>query len=49
MIQWLRYVPHHLVGPMLAKGWTISDDMQGTHHGNYSVIMIWRGEGEPPR
>lgn len=44
---WLRYVVLGDVGVWLAKGWTIADDMAGTHHGNYAVLMIWMGEHEP--
>ena len=47
MITWLRYVPLAEVGEYLAKGWAISDDMATCHHGAYSCIMVWKGEGEP--
>ena len=47
MITWLRFVTHAEIGSFLAKGWTISDDLSGTPHGAYSVLMIWTGEGEP--
>ena len=44
---WLRYVILADVGRYLAEGWTIVDDMVGTHHGNFAVLMKWAGEGEP--
>lgn len=46
---WLRYVPHALVDAYLAKGWVVADNMADIHHGFYSVIMRWAGEGEPPK
>lgn len=47
MIEWLRYVIHAEVDKFLAQGWEISDDLQGTSHGQWSVLMKWTGEGEP--
>lgn len=44
---WLRYVPHAQILRFLATGWAISDELHGTNHGEYSVLMIWEGEGEP--
>lgn len=44
---WLRYVTLENVGPLLAKGWTITDDLTSTHHGFYAVLMQWVGDGEP--
>jgi hypothetical protein len=44
---WLRYVPHAEVPSYLAKGWEISDDFRDCHHGAHSVLMVWKGEGEP--
>ncbi len=49
MIEWLRYVIHAEVEKFLAQGWEISDDLQGTSHGRWSVLMRWTGEGEPPQ
>jgi hypothetical protein len=46
-ISWLRYVPLAAVGEYLARGWVISDDMATCHHGEYSVLCVWKGEGEP--
>lgn len=47
MISWLKFVPHGEVLCHLALGWAVSDDLYGTPHGHYSVIMVWGGEGEP--
>ena len=47
MIQWLRYVPHAEIVGYLARGWAISDELHGVCHGNYAVLMVWTGEGEP--
>jgi hypothetical protein len=47
VITWLRYVPHGQVLWHLAKGWTLSDDLMGTNHGAFSVLMVWAGKGEP--
>ena len=44
---WLRYVSHSQILLYLAKGWSISDELHGTNHGNYSVLMQYDGEGEP--
>lgn len=44
---WLRYVTLADVGRFLAQGWTIDDDMAGTHHGNHAVLMRWEGQHEP--
>ena len=44
---WLRYVPHPQMLKFLALGWSISDELHGTNHGNYAVLMIWEGENEP--
>lgn len=46
-VQWLQYVPHNQVVVFLARGWSISDELHGTNHGNYAVLMLWGGVGEP--
>ena len=46
-VQWLRYVPHGRIVEFLAKGWCISDELHGTNHGDYAVLMVWEGDGEP--
>ena len=46
---WLRYVPHGDVAAFEAKGWKRRAGLSGTHHGVFSVMMEWRGDGEPPK
>lgn len=48
MTTWIKYVPHNLVADYESKGWVLRDPMQDCHHGNYAVIMVWIGDGEPP-
>lgn len=48
MITWLRYVPHGDLLRHLALGWIIRDELHGTNHGHFAVLMIWRGDGPPP-
>jgi hypothetical protein len=43
---YLRYVTHEDVPAFEAKGWRKHSDMQ-RHHGHYSILMIWEGDGEP--
>lgn len=47
MITWFRYVPHSALLLHLAKGWSISDELHGTHHGVHAVLCIWTGDGSP--
>ena len=47
MITWLRYVTHDAVPEYLAKGWVVSDTLDGTPHSHFAVLMVWKGEGEP--
>lgn len=44
---WFRYVPHSRVEAYTSLGWAEADRFGGTHHGHYSILMVWRGEGEP--
>lgn len=44
---WLRYVPHMQTLAFLARGWAIADELHGTPHGDYAVLMSWEGEHEP--
>ena len=46
-IQFLKYVPHVDMLQHLASGWRLSDELHGTNHGHYAVLMVWAGEGEP--
>lgn len=48
MISWLRFVPHHQIQFRLSQGWRVVDDLGGTYHGQWSVLMQWMGEGEAP-
>ena len=43
------YVPLDEVGEWLADGWTMSNDMAGTCHGAYSVLMMKEGPMESTR
>jgi hypothetical protein len=43
---WLRYVLHNEVPAFEAKGWVVVSGLYG-NHGHYSVLMEYRGEGEP--
>lgn len=47
MIQFLKYVVHGEMLAHLARGWRLSDELHGTSHGHYAVLMVWAGEGEP--
>lgn len=47
MITYLRYVPHNQLLAFLAKGWKISDELHGSNHGQWSVLMYWPFDGEP--
>lgn len=46
---WLRYVPHGRMLEFLRKGWTFDggDELHGTSHGEYAVLLRWGGDGEP--
>lgn len=44
---WLRYVPHNQILLFLARGWQISDELHGTSHGAYSVLMCIESDTEP--
>ncbi len=46
-VQWLKYVTHDAVPEYLAKGWVVSDTLDGTPHSHFAVLMVWKGEGEP--
>lgn len=46
-MSWFKYVRHSEILVYLARGWSISDELHGTSHGNWSVLMRWDGEGEP--
>jgi hypothetical protein len=44
---WLRYVLIEDVPAYEVKGWHVRSKLD-CHHGHYSVLMIWTGNGEPP-
>src|SRR5690606_22815946 len=37
--RYVRFARKHQVAALEAEGWRISDDLGGTHHGEWSVIM----------
>jgi len=43
---WLRYVPFDRVAEFEAKGWKVHGPLGG-NHGNYALLMVFEGEGEP--
>ena len=45
--KFFKYVVLKDVGDWLKAGWTVRDDLAGTHHGAYAVLMLWTGDGEP--
>ncbi len=45
--QYVRYVRHNEVEAFKAKGWVVSDDLGGTHHGFHGCLMSFEGTGEP--
>lgn len=47
MITYFRYVPHAQVADYTARGWTATYALDGTSHGQWSVLMQWEGFGEP--
>lgn len=47
MISWFRYIPYADILWRLAQGWQPCADL-GHHHGQWSVLCVWTGEGEPP-
>lgn len=48
-ITWFEYVPLHKVPVRLWSGkWKIANDMADSHHGFYSLVMEWTGDGDPP-
>jgi hypothetical protein len=40
-IRTFRYVPHHLVDDYQLLGWMMVDDLGGTPHGQWQVLMEW--------
>lgn len=48
MIRWFQYVPHARVEAFQALGWVAKGPAPGAH-GEWSVVMEWKGAGEPPQ
>jgi hypothetical protein len=48
-ISWHRYVRIEAIPAFLALGWEWDQDATPLHapHGFYSVLMEWKGSGEP--
>ncbi len=46
MIEFYRHVRHSERAAYEARGWRFAADL-GPVHGEWSVLMIWAGEGEP--
>ena len=46
-IEHVAYVRHHDIPSYYELGWVISDFLDCTPHGQYSVIMEWRGRAGP--
>lgn len=46
MIQFLRYVTFDDVPAYEKRGWVVVSGLYG-NHGHYSVLMEFKGEGEP--
>lgn len=42
-----HFVRHHEVEAFERLGWQRHDALDGTHHGVWSCLMVWAGEGEP--
>jgi len=47
-ISWTKYIRRELAGEYERLGWEIRDSLAGTHHGEYSVIGVWKGSDNPP-
>jgi hypothetical protein len=47
-ISWTKYIRRELAEEYERLGWEIRDSLAGTHHGEYSVIGVWRGSEHPP-
>lgn len=45
---WVAYVRHHEVPEFEALGWEDLKCLQGTHHGDFSTVMIWYQNDDPP-
>lgn len=48
MIRWFRYIAYSDLLHALVLGWRPVADL-GPTHGEYAVLCLWEGEGEPER
>jgi hypothetical protein len=46
-IRYFAFVSHDRAREHAAKGWNARAISPGSH-GEYSQVMVWEGEGEPP-
>lgn len=42
-----QYVPHGFLHAFEALGWERLPALEGTHHGQYSALCRWAGDGDP--
>ena len=42
-----HFVRHHEVSAFERVGWIRHNGLDDTHHGRWSELMEWKGEGEP--
>ncbi len=42
------YVPHGMIEEHARAGWVHVPALEGCHHGEWSVLMEWKCETEPP-
>ncbi len=42
-----KYVPNGFVHVWEKEGWIPTAALTNTHHGAYSTLMQWKGEGNP--
>ena len=48
-MRWVRFILRERREEFEAVGWRIVDALDGTHHGTWSVLGEWEGEGDPPQ
>jgi hypothetical protein len=46
-VHWFKYVPHAESGEWQRLGWQSTGSLEGTHHGAYAELMLWKGVGNP--
>lgn len=45
--EFFKFVGHGDVEAWKDVGWVCERSLEGTHHGQYSVLMKWPREGQP--